>query len=159
RLSLVVDLSATPWHGSGARTPDGTPALDISEPHDHRRGSLSARSRPFRFLASAIPGALGAPVTVAAAGRGAVLLSDGGAGRGRGPRRGQAGPGSPVGFRVPDRRAGGYALGEPLGAGGMAAVYGARDELLDRDVAVKLVVDDGSLGPDFARACVREARA
>src|SRR5215207_7039400 len=59
-----------------------------------------------------------------------------------------------VGDRVADR----YRLGEPLGQGGMARVYRAHDEVLDRAVAIKIIERQ----PDnaaFEQACISEARA
>lgn len=46
-----------------------------------------------------------------------------------------------------------------LGAGGMGAVYRARQPALDRWVALKILPAGGSRGPDFAERFNREARA
>src|SRR6266540_2402270 len=55
--------------------------------------------------------------------------------------------------------AGRYRLGEELGRGGMATVYRARDQQLDREVALKLIDSGPASDSDFSPAFVDEARA
>jgi eukaryotic-like serine/threonine-protein kinase len=51
-----------------------------------------------------------------------------------------------------------YRLLEPVGAGGMATVYRARDERLARDVAVKVIAERLARDPLFVRRFRREAQ-
>src|ERR1700761_27174 len=75
--------------------------------------------------------------------RGAVLVAN---------RTGSVPVGS--GLLIHDR----YRLLERLGAGGMASVYRAHDELLDRYVAVKLIADRFAADPAHVERLHREAR-
>lgn len=52
-----------------------------------------------------------------------------------------------------------YAVVEPVGSGGMAEVYRARDELLGRDVAVKVLNDRLSRDRSFVERFRREAQS
>ncbi len=52
-----------------------------------------------------------------------------------------------------------YALGDLIGEGGAARVYHARDTVLDRTVALKLLRDEYSADSDFVSRFYREARA
>lgn len=58
-----------------------------------------------------------------------------------------------IGRRLNDR----YKILKLIGTGGMANVYLARDMILDRDVAVKMLKADFSSDPDFLRRFQREA--
>lgn len=58
---------------------------------------------------------------------------------------------------LPDVGSTRYTILEPLGRGGMATVYLARDNELERDVALK-VVDSVDSGPDATARMLREAR-
>ena len=56
------------------------------------------------------------------------------------------------------RRIASYTLLEPIGHGGMAVVYRARQETLDRTVAVKVLSENLAASPEFMERFRREAR-
>jgi TolB-like protein/Flp pilus assembly protein TadD len=56
-------------------------------------------------------------------------------------------------------RLGPYEIRAPLGAGGMGEVYRARDERLNRDVAIKVLPSDVAQDPDRLRRFEHEAQA
>jgi eukaryotic-like serine/threonine-protein kinase len=60
---------------------------------------------------------------------------------------------------VGDVLAGRYRVDAPLGVGGMASVYRARDLRLERDVAVKVLLPNLAADPVLAKRFDREARA
>jgi TolB-like protein/Flp pilus assembly protein TadD len=56
-------------------------------------------------------------------------------------------------------RLGSYRILAPIGAGGMGEVYRARDEKLDRDVAIKVLPESVAADPDTLARFEREAKA
>jgi serine/threonine-protein kinase len=67
-------------------------------------------------------------------------------------------PSSPGGFAVGSQIAG-YRLLEQIGRGGMAVVYRAHDERLDRQVALKILAPGLALDDAFRQRFIRESRA
>ncbi|MFO0546866.1 MAG: serine/threonine-protein kinase [Polyangiaceae bacterium] len=61
-------------------------------------------------------------------------------------------------MRDPDRIAHFHLVGR-LGAGGMGVVYRARDEKLERDVALKVIQGDHAADPEWRRRLAKEAKA
>jgi DNA-binding beta-propeller fold protein YncE len=67
-------------------------------------------------------------------------------------------PGLPEGLR-PGARVAGYRLEERIGQGGMAAVFRAHDQLLDRLVALKILAPALAADEAFRQRFIRESRA
>src|SRR5262247_1472015 len=59
---------------------------------------------------------------------------------------------------APGSRFGAYEIQAPLGAGGMGEVYRARDTLLNRSVALKVLTAAVALDPDRLARFKREAQ-
>ncbi|HXP21523.1 MAG TPA: protein kinase [Streptosporangiaceae bacterium] len=69
-------------------------------------------------------------------------------------------PVTPAGLGVgPGTKIAGYLLEEQIGQGGMAIVYRARDERLDRRVALKLLAPSIAADTAFRQRFIRESRA
>jgi DNA-binding beta-propeller fold protein YncE len=67
-------------------------------------------------------------------------------------------PSDPGGF-VPGSRIAGYRLEEQIGRGGMAVVFRAHDQRLDRQVALKILAPGLALDDAFRQRFIRESRA
>src|ERR1041385_7282544 len=65
-----------------------------------------------------------------------------------------AASGFPVGFRIA-----GYRLMEQIGRGGMAVVYRAQDERLNREVALKVLAPSQAADGAFRQRFIRESQA
>lgn len=59
---------------------------------------------------------------------------------------------------APGSTLGPFRIVAPIGSGGFATVYRARDERLDDDVAIKVLAENHSLDPDIRERFLREAR-
>jgi len=65
----------------------------------------------------------------------------------------------PPAARMAGRTVGRYHIGAPIGAGGMGEVYEARDEVLRRSVALKVLPEEFTADPDRVRRFEQEAFA
>jgi len=59
---------------------------------------------------------------------------------------------------TPGARLGPYEVTAYIGAGGMGAVYGARDPRLDRDVAIKVLPESVEADPERVARFERQAK-
>ena len=60
---------------------------------------------------------------------------------------------------APGARFGPYEVIEPLGEGGMGAVFRARDTRLEREVAIKVIREDLAVDRDRLQRFIQEAKA